>query len=80
MKKEIYLDDQGSKFGSLIAEQKPVNLSDLGPYSLIQVGRTLFMSTVSRPTRICCKVFKPSNMSYGVPYYENSKAFPSIYK
>ena len=46
IKKEIYLDDQGSKFGSLIAEQKPVNLSKISADALIQVGRTLLISNV----------------------------------
>jgi pSer/pThr/pTyr-binding forkhead associated (FHA) protein len=49
MKKEIYLDDQGSKFGSLIAEQKPVNLSKMSADFLIQVGRTLLISNVWDP-------------------------------
>lgn len=48
MKKEIYLDDQGSKFGSLIAEQKPIDLLKLGPDALIQVGRTLLITSVSK--------------------------------
>lgn len=46
MKKEIYIDDQGSKFGSLIAEQKPVDLAKLGDESMIQVGRTLLVTSV----------------------------------
>mmetsp|Transcript_5833 Transcript_5833/g.5494 ORF Transcript_5833/g.5494 Transcript_5833/m.5494 type:complete len:174 (+) Transcript_5833:293-814(+) len=49
MKKEIYIDDQGSKFGSLIAEQKPVDISKLGNESMIQVGRTLLMTSVCKP-------------------------------
>ncbi len=51
MKKEIYIDDQGSKFGSLIAEQKPVDLTKLGPDALIQVGRTMFINSVNSPTK-----------------------------
>jgi len=52
MKKEIYLDDFGSKFGSLIAEQKPVDLGSLGNFAQIQVGRTLLSCSVSKPSKL----------------------------
>lgn len=39
--KEIYIDDLGSKFGSLIAEKKPFDIASLDTGARIQIGRTL---------------------------------------
>ncbi|CAI2379799.1 unnamed protein product [Moneuplotes crassus] len=80
MKKEIYLDDQGSKFGSLIAEQKPIDLSKLGSDGLIQVGRTLLITSVSKAKICCCKTFKTSKATFGVQYSKYMTIFPSIYQ
>lgn len=38
---EIYIEDHGSKFGTLIAEKKPLDLTEHGPNTLIQIGRSL---------------------------------------
>jgi len=38
---EIYIDDQGSKFGSLIAEKNPYLLTNFDGANYIQVGRIL---------------------------------------
>lgn len=38
------------------------------------------MSTVSRPTKLCCKTFIPKGLVYGVHYPTNIKSFPPIFK
>lgn len=51
--KEIYIDDLGSKFGSLIAERRPIDISQQGANALIQVGRTLLVLNTKKPSKIC---------------------------
>lgn len=50
-KKDIYIDDQGSKFGSLLAQRRPVNLNELGPNTHIQIGRTLLVLDTKKPSK-----------------------------
>jgi hypothetical protein len=50
---QIYIDDQGSKFGTLIAEKRPLDLTECESNTMIQVERTLLVFNVKKPTKIC---------------------------
>lgn len=77
---QIYIDDLGSKFGSLIAEKRPLDLSTADKDTFIQIGRTLLIFNVKKPNTCWCRLVKPNGLSMGINYSSHVHYFPSIYK
>lgn len=80
IKKEIYIDDHGSKFGTLVAIKTPLNLNKCEFNTRIQVGHTLLILSVNRPCKCFCKLFRPSNLTEGISYFANQDAFGSAFR
>lgn len=79
-KGQIYIDDQGSKFGTLVAVKNALDLNQCSPNTYIQIARSLFIMNVKKPTKLCCKLVKPAGLTSGFSYIPNAGTFSSIFK
>lgn len=50
---DLYIEDHGSKFGTLIAQREPLDLSKCESNLLIQIERTLLNFNVKKPYKLC---------------------------
>ena len=69
---QFYLEDKGSKFGTLVQIKRPVALDPSNEIS-IQSGRTLFSLSVKKPWSIIPACFRSSSSPYDIlssPYTE----------
>lgn len=78
--KDIYIEDHGSKFGTLVSYKRPLNLNEWEPNTLIQIDRSLLSLSVTKPSKLCCKIIKPTNLVYGLSYINNANTFPGEFK
>ena len=49
---QIYIDDQGSKFGTLVAIRKPLNLNECEPNMQVQINHSLLILGIKRPSKV----------------------------
>ena len=74
----FYLEDKGSKFGTLIQIKRPISLENFEDL-VIQSGRTLLEFSVKKPWSFLPSCFKSSSSSYEVFVSSPSSGFVPIY-
>ena len=72
--KEIWLEDYQSKFGSLLIQNDPFEITTKSGVETMQIGRTLMTITWQLPKSCCC--FKPVKMTKGFPIISYVDDFP----
>ena len=74
----FYLEDKGSKFGTLIQIKRPISLETMEKLA-IQTGRTLLDFTINKPWSFLPSCFKSSSSSYEVFVSSLNSGFVPIY-